>query len=43
MSPYFANLGNKSNETIIRYVSVANGIVLWFSEEGKKTISPNFG
>ena len=35
--------GFKSKETIILSVFVEKGIVLWWSEDGKKTISPNFG
>ena len=32
-----------SKETIIRFLSELNGIVLWWREEWKKMISPSFG
>ena len=33
----------KSKETIILSVLVEKGIVLWWRDDGNKTISPNFG
>ena len=35
--------GFKSKAMTTLSVSVVNGIVLWLREEGKRTISPNFG